>query len=269
MRIDRRVDRTFTSCHCFGIDNIEELTQLSVDTNHRPHIESPEPFSLCDIVHGAWKNSRFFDECQPITRIDNPQQCLSWDERWKCGEWDLAYLLEKTLSIDKLCMSLHWSHPSNMIDTWTEMGDHVTSEVRTEEGLLFAVLTSNMISVFGVMNSCKNVLVHNSSQDSNRKMRRYSPHLRMTSVPWCIVWVHILSQNRVAPCFDGESNLVEMFKWIDWHTLFHLPRCNIPPTQACARTGRPLARSVHLVDLQELLLVRRVWLRLEVNLGRR
>lgn len=95
--IDRRVDRTFTSCCCFGIDNIEELTQLSVDTNQRAHIESPEPFSLCDMVHGAGKSSRFFDERQPVTRIDNAQQCLSWDEGWN-GENGISLTFSKRLS---------------------------------------------------------------------------------------------------------------------------------------------------------------------------
>jgi len=86
---------------------------------------------------------------------------VGWGVEW--GEWDIAYLLEKTFSKDKLCVSLHWSHASDMIDAWTEVGDHVASELRAEKGLLFAVLTSNLVPVLGVKNTSKNVLVHDNS----------------------------------------------------------------------------------------------------------
>jgi len=53
------------------------------------------------------------------------------------------------------------------------VGDHVASEARTEEGLFFAVLTSNAISMFSVVDSCKNVLIDDGSQDGDCGMRRY------------------------------------------------------------------------------------------------
>ena len=86
------------------------------------------------------------------------------------------------------------------------MGDHVTSKTRAEEGLLLAMLTCNMVSVLGVVNSCENILVHDSSQDGDYRNGRHQPHLRMTSTPWCIVWAQIRSQSRVVLCLDGESN---------------------------------------------------------------
>ena len=97
MRINRLVDRTLTSCCCFGIDSIKELSQLSVDANHRPHIKSPQEFRLWKIIHKAAKNSRFFNERQPVTRIDNPQQCLLWDERRKHGSL-IFFTFSKRLS---------------------------------------------------------------------------------------------------------------------------------------------------------------------------
>ena len=53
------------------------------------------------------------------------------------------------------------------------MGDHIASETRTEESLFFAVLTGNTISVFSVVDSCKNVLIDDGSQDGDCGIRRY------------------------------------------------------------------------------------------------
>lgn len=69
-----------------------------------------------------------------------------------------SHLLKKAFRVYQFGMSLHRGHTFDMTDARTKRRDDIASQTGTEESLLLAVFTSNLIAMLGMSNASQKIL---------------------------------------------------------------------------------------------------------------